>query len=76
MMIQRFQTINRLTRPILFIPTIPHIWLNQAQREGNPKSQPYLSIHPKKPKEEDSIGVLTIPYDLCKKKTRKAEQKN
>ena len=27
-------------------------------------------------KEEDSLGVLTVPYDLCKKKTRKAEQKN
>ena len=36
----------------------------QAQRGGNLKSQPHLSIHPKKSEEEDSIGVLTIPNDL------------
>ena len=74
MMIQRFQTISCLTRPILFIPTIPHIWLNQAQRGGNKVSTSPL-FHPK-PQEEDSLGVLTVPYDLCKKKMRKAEQKN
>ena len=33
-------------------------------REGETKSQPHLSIHPQKSKEEDNIGVLTIPNDL------------
>ena len=46
----------------------------QAQRGGNKVSTSPL-FHPK-PQEEDSLGVLTIPNDLCKKKTRKAEQKN
>ena len=56
MMIQRFQTINCLTRPILFIPTIPHIWLNQAQRGGNKVSTSPL-FHPK-PQEEDNTRCL------------------
>ena len=48
----------------------------QAQREGNPKSQLYLSIHPQnKSREEDSIGVLTIPHDF-EKEIGEAEQKN
>ena len=76
MMIQRFQTINCLTRPILFYPTPKNPESNQiqAQRGGNKVSTSPL-FHPK-PQEEDSLGVLTIPYDLCKKKMRKAEQKN
>ena len=37
-------------------------------REGETKSQCHLSFTHNKPKEENNIGVLTIPNDLCKKK--------
>ena len=43
-------------------------------REGETKSQPHLPIHPQKSKEEDSIGVLTVPNDL--KEIGEVEQKN
>ena len=54
-----------LTNPFFQPQNISQI---RAQREGNPKSQLYLSIHPQnKSREEDSSGVLTIPHDFKKK---------
>ena len=73
---QRFQTINHLnqTKFLLSNPKNPESRQIQAQRGGNKVLTSPL-FHPK-PQEEDSLGVLTVPYDLCKEKMRKAEQKN
>ena len=84
---KEFKQLIVSTEPILLIPTKSQMISQvQAQRGGNPKSQPHLSIHPEaKPiksvlnhrsREEDSIGVLTVPQDLCKKKLERIEQKN
>ena len=45
-------------------------------RDGETKSQPLISIHPQnKPREEDSIGVLTIPHDLYKKQLERLNKR-
>ena len=55
------------TKPILFIPTNPRMISQvQAQRGGN-QSLNLTSYPPQKSKEEDSIGVLTVPNDFKKK---------
>ena len=61
-----------------FFPNqFPNDKSNPGPETGKLRFQPLISIHPQnKPREEDSIGVLTIPHDLYKKATRKVEQKN
>ena len=54
--------------------------ISQIQsRDGETQSLNHTSLSTNKksnkPREEDNIGVLTVPQDLCKE-TRKVEQKN
>ena len=52
------------------------IIVKSRPRDGETKSQLLISIHPQnKPREEDSIGVLTIPQDLYKKQLERLNKR-